>query len=206
MVRVQIERRGISDARVLSAMRKVPRHLFFSQIDLDNAYRDSPAPIGFGQTISQPYIVGLMTQLLQTSESDTILEIGTGSGYQAAVLSLLVKKVISLEIIPQLAEKANNIFEQLGYTNIDVHCLDGSGGYPASLPYQGILVTACAPITPQQLLDQLSPGARMVLPVEVSGRQVLRIWDKDKQGTLSYLDHIPVAFVPLRGKFRFPYQ
>lgn len=203
MVKRQIERRGITDTRVLEAMRMVPRHLFFPRPDAFDAYADSPAPIGFGQTISQPYIVALMTSLLQLSPTDTILEIGTGSGYQAAVLSSLVNRVVSLEINPYLAERAANTLRWLHFDNVQVFACDGSSGYPAFQPYQGILVTACAPVTPQPLLEQLDSEAHLVLPVEERGGQRLRIWKKDASGHLGYTDHIPVAFVPLRGKFGY---
>jgi protein-L-isoaspartate(D-aspartate) O-methyltransferase len=204
MIRIQLERRGIDDSLVLSAMRSVPRHLFFPPSNTLIAYDDAPAPIGFGQTISQPYMVALMTSLLQVSPTDTILEIGTGSGYQAAILSRLAAKVISLEIIPQLAERASKLLHQLKYDNIEVICQDGSGGYPAKQPYQGILVTACAPSTPEPLLDQLDANARLILPVAEASYQVLRIWQRSETGGLTYDDHISVAFVPLRGEFGFP--
>ena len=203
MVTWQIERRGIYDEKVLQAMRSVPRHEFVPPALQVESYTDYPLPIGFEQTISQPYIVALMSSLLELKDDDQVLEIGSGSGYQAAILSRLAKKVIGLEIIPDLADKAMVTLRRVGYSNVEIHCLDGSGGYPKDAPYQGILVAACAPEVPQDLLDQLHPGGRLVIPVGNRTEQVLEIWKKDLEGKIDVTDHIPVAFVPLRGEWGF---
>lgn len=163
------------------------------------AYEDYPCPIGYNQTISQPYIVALMTSLLELHGGEKVLEIGTGSGYQAAVLSQIASRVVSLEIISELAARSASLLHDLGISNVEVICQDGSGGYPPESPYDGILVTACAPTFPHPLLDQLSPGSRVVIPVEDAYGQILQIWEKDSQGQVSTRNHIPVAFVPLRG-------
>ena len=203
MVRDQIERRGVSDPLVLKAMRNTPRHQFFSYSHPEDAYADYPSPIGFQQTISQPYIVALMSSLLQLKGSEQVLEIGTGSGYQAAILSQIAARVISLEIIPQLAVHARRTLSSLGYHNVEILQQDGSGGYPAQQPYGGILVSACAPSLPAPLLEQLSPGARVVIPVANSTGQILQIWEKDLLGNLTVINHIPVAFVPLYGEYGY---
>ena len=199
MVSEQIVRRGVTSPRVLDAMRSVPRHRFVPTESQAYAYDDYPLPIGQGQTISQPYIVALMTQLLQLQGNEVVLEIGTGSGYQAAVLASIAKTVHSVEMLPELSGKAAKILGELGYSNIHLHVGDGSQGWPKAAPYLGILVTAAAPKPPQALLDQLADGGRLVIPVGDRGSQVLQVWEKVKGGW-SYEDIIPVAFVPLRGK------
>lgn len=203
MVKGQIIERGISDPRVLDAMRSVPRHRFFPAAEQAMAYEDHAHPIGLGQTISQPYIVALMTELLELRGGETVLEIGSGSGYQSAVLASLAGRVIALELIRELAERARKVLDELGVTNVDIHCLDGSGGYEPESPYGGILAAACAPSVPQPLLDQLAAGARLVLPVADSYGQVLQVWQKDAAGNLSHWDDIQVAFVPLRGEWGY---
>jgi protein-L-isoaspartate(D-aspartate) O-methyltransferase len=203
MVRIQISERGITDPRVLNAMRSVPRHLFFPPAERQEAYADHAAPIGLGQTISQPYIVALMTELLGLLGGETVLEVGTGSGYQAAVLAQIAGHVISLERYPELAERAGQVLAEIGIANVEIHCMDGSGGYKPEAPYGGILVTAAAPRVPQPLLEQLAAGARLVLPVAEGYGQVIQVWQKDEYSDLSHRDDIPVAFVPLRGEWGY---
>jgi protein-L-isoaspartate(D-aspartate) O-methyltransferase len=198
MVTWQIEKRKIHDQNILKAMRSVPRHLFVPENNRPSAYQDYPLPIGFGQTISQPYIVALMTQSLHLVGDETVLEIGTGSGYQAAILAHLAKQVHTVEFIPELAERARQVLAALGLTNVTVHHADGSLGLLQFAPYQGILVTAAAPGIPQPLLKQLAPGGRLVLPTGGRYNQMLELWRPVKGG----FDHeviTAVAFVPLRG-------
>ncbi len=198
MVEEQIERRGISNPRVLDAMRKVPRQHFVPKSQVPFAYMDGPLPIGSSQTISQPYIVALMTSLLQLEGSEIVLEIGTGCGYQAAILAELAKKVHTVEYIQALAENARNNLKALNYANVEVHQGDGSRGWPEAAPYQGILVTAAAPEVPEPLMDQLDNGGRLVIPVGGRWGQTLQLWEK----TGSHFEQeeiLPVVFVPLRG-------
>jgi len=199
MVREQIRRRGLLDERLLNVFRQVPRHLFVSPADQAHAYDDYPLPIGSGQTISQPYIVALMTSLLALQGHEKVLEIGSGSGYQAAVLSLLAKKVFTIEQIPSLAEAARRHLEQLGIENVDVRCGDGSLGLPDEAPFDGILITAAAPSIPQVLLDQLNDGGKLVAPVGAKYYQDLRVYQRTGS-QFDYESVIPVAFVPLRGE------
>lgn len=199
MVRQQLAVRGIRDPRVLEAMRQVPRHRFVPRDELAYAYADGPLPIGSGQTISQPYIVALMTQMLALQGGETVLEIGTGSGYQAAVLALLARQVYSVERHANLAENARKVLRDLGLSNVEVLTGDGSRGWAQYAPYQAILVTAAAPEVPQPLLDQLAEGGRLVLPVGGRGTQILERWER--QGEVFHSEAgIPVAFVPLRGE------
>lgn len=200
MVFEQIECRGICDSRVLDAMRTVPRHAFVPGSHLDEAYHDHPLPIGCGQTISQPFIVALMTSLLKLQGEENVLEVGTGSGYQAAVLSLLARSVHTIERHLRLVEMAAKTLSDQGYTNVYVHHGDGSAGWPDAAPYQGILVTAAAPTPPQPLIDQLAEGGRLVVPVGSRGGQDLQIWKRGPVG-LSCEFSIPVTFVPLRGEY-----
>jgi protein-L-isoaspartate(D-aspartate) O-methyltransferase len=200
MVTKQLEARGISAPRVLEAMRTVPRHLFVPEHLHARAYDDTPLPIGHAQTISQPYIVASMSQLLDAAASDTVLEIGTGSGYQAAVLSLLVKQVYSIEIIPELAERARNTLTELGYHNVTVITGDGYRGLPKHAPFDGIIVTAAPEVIPQPLLDQLAIGAKLVIPVGGS-YQELKVVERSEQGIQSR-DVYPVRFVPMTGEVR----
>jgi protein-L-isoaspartate(D-aspartate) O-methyltransferase len=199
MVANQLEGRGIRDARVLAALREVPRHLFVPEEHRHLAYADGPLPIGQGQTISQPYIVALMTQLLALQEDNSVLEIGTGSGYQAAVLSHLAKTVHTIEQYGELAARARQVLDMLGILNVHVHVGDGSNGWPKCAPYAGIIATAAAPRVPEPFLAQLSDGGRLVLPVGGQDGQLLQVWHR--QGEDFDRDTIaPVAFVPLRGK------
>lgn len=199
MVREQIEARGVTDRRVLEAMRRVPRHLFVPPEYRDAAYSDGPLPIGHGQTISQPYIVAYMTALLHLKGDEKVLEIGTGSGYQAAVLAHLAREVHTVERIPALAERAAALLRRLGLTNVTVHQGDGSLGLPAFAPYDAILVTAAAPRVPPSLLDQLADGGRLVIPVGSHGLQHLERWRRVGDALRrQILD--PVAFVPLIGE------
>jgi protein-L-isoaspartate(D-aspartate) O-methyltransferase len=198
MVRRQIEDRGITDSRVLDAMRQVPRHLFMPEEVRSAAYQDSPVPIGYGQTISQPYIVAYMTDLLGVRSTDTVLEIGTGSGYQAAVLARLAKHVYSIEIVPQLARTATAALSRLGYTNVTVRLGDGYKGWPERAPFDRIVLTAAPPELPQALIDQLKPGGRLVAPV---GRSVfdqeLVVVEKGRDGKVKRRSALPVRFVPM---------
>ncbi len=199
MVEEHIAARGVLDPRLLAVMGSVPRHLFVPADDLAWAYADGPLPIGHGQTISQPYIVALMTELLQVEATGRVLEVGTGSGYQAAVLGQLAAQVHTVEVIPELAAQAAKTLAGLGYKNIQVHTGDGSLGWPEAAPYDGILVAAAAPSAPQPLLDQLADGGRMVLPVGSRGYQHLEVWER-KGHEFEHRDNLAVAFVPLRGE------
>jgi len=199
MVDEQILGRDIRDERVLQAMRAVPRHRFVAPEHRDLAYTDGPLPIGSRQTISQPYIVALMTQLLRLQGDETVLEIGTGSGYQAAILAHLAHKVYSVERHAGLAQQAAAILRSLGLENVQVLEGDGSLGLPDYAPYQAILVTAAAPGVPQPLLDQLDEAGRLVLPVGGRMNQYLERWQR--RGPEFYQEVlVPVAFVPLRGR------
>ncbi len=199
MVEQQLQARDITDPHVLGAMKKVPRHLFVPDREVDQAYWDGPLPIGHGQTISQPYIVGLMTQLARPSESAVALDIGTGSGYQAAVLSLLCKQVYSIEIVDALAESARERLARLGYRNVTVRAGDGYAGWPEHAPFDLIIVAAAPEHVPQPLVDQLKPGGRLVIPV---GRhyQSLIVVHKETDGKVREERIIPVAFVPMTGQ------
>jgi protein-L-isoaspartate(D-aspartate) O-methyltransferase len=186
--------------QVMAAMAAVPRHHFVPQDERDYAYANGPLPIGWGQTISQPYIVALMTDLLGCGPGDRVLEIGTGSGYQAAVLSRLVDRVFSLEIVPQLAAAAAERLARLGYANVTVRQGDGHAGWPEEAPFDGILVTAAAPAIPPALVAQLRGGARLVIPVgQPYSHQELVTLGKADDGTLSLTKVLDVAFVPLTG-------
>ena len=189
------------DDRVMSVMGQVPRHQFVPPELRSRAYDNGPLPIGSGQTISQPYIVALMTHLLNPESSDTILEVGTGSCYQAAILSCLVKKVYSIEIVEELAKKADSRLHKSGYINIEVVSGDGYYGLPEHAPYDGIVVTAAAPFIPQPLIDQLRPGGRLVIPVGLPYRhQELMLVEKQENGKIETHDILGVAFVPLTGE------
>jgi protein-L-isoaspartate(D-aspartate) O-methyltransferase len=200
MVASQILRRGVCDPRLLDVLRLVPRHCFVSQDQADLAYEDYPLPIGEGQTISQPFIVALMTNLLALKESDIVLEIGTGSGYQAAVLSLMAKRVFSIERHAVLASRARDLFRQLGYNNIVVQEGDGTLGLAETAPFQGILVTAAAPRPPEPLFEQLAEGGRLVIPVGGSYHQDLQLWQRKEHSNFTCSSILPVTFVPLLGK------
>jgi len=199
MVEQQIIARGITDARVLAAMRSVPRHVFVPEKFSSEAYANHPLPVGAGQTISQPYIVALMTSCLQLTGKERVLEIGTGSGYQAAILAKLCREVHSVERIPELAESAAEALKTLGIKNVFVHKGDGSLGWLAAAPYDRIIVTAAAPAVPKELTDQLKPGARLVIPVGERWNQMLEEWQLTDAG-LEKRDVLPVVFVPLLGE------
>ena len=198
MVTQQIKKRGIRDERVLHALTHVPRHLFVPPAYRHRAYQDEPLPIGQGQTISQPYIVALMSERLHLTGTEKVLEIGTGSGYQAAVLSHLAKQVYSVEILPQLMDTARQRLQQLGYTNVTVIQGDGNLGWEQESPYDAIIVTAAALHIPPTLIQQLAEGGRMVLPVERNEQQhLLRL--RKRNGQIIEEDLGLVRFVPLVG-------
>jgi protein-L-isoaspartate(D-aspartate) O-methyltransferase len=198
MVREQIESRGVRDARVLAALRAVPRHRFVPEAYRESAYGDGPLPIGHRQTISQPYIVAVMTELLRPQPGDRVLEIGTGSGYQAAVLARLVRHVYSIEIVPELAARARASLEELGVANVEVFAGDGYRGLPDRAPFDGILLTAAPAEVPQPLLDQLAMGGRLVAPVG-GFDQDLRVLERTPEG-IRTTTLFPVRFVPfVRG-------
>ena len=199
MVSEQIARRGIVDERVLQAMNEVPRHLFIPPELRQAAYQDRPLPIGYRQTISQPYIVGLMTQMLYLSGSESVLEIGTGSGYQAAILAQLATKVHTIERYAALSTAARQVIQGLGIRNVSFHVGDGSLGLAEYTPFDAILVTAGAPSIPKMLLDQLSERGRLVIPVGKWTGQSLERWRRTPTG-FEHEAVAPVAFVPLVGK------
>lgn len=203
MVERQLRRRGIQDERVLKAMFEVPRHQFVPEIYQEAAYDDRPIVIGDGQTISQPYMVAAMTEAAGVQPGDKVLEIGTGSGYQAAILAHLGAEVVTMERIPRLAEAARERLSRLGYQSIKVIGEDGSSGYPAQAPYSAIIVTAAAPAVPQVLVGQLTEGGRLVIPVGTLHLQTLQVICRhgDKV-SVRHLD--PCQFVPLVGKQAWP--
>jgi protein-L-isoaspartate(D-aspartate) O-methyltransferase len=189
----------VKSPRVLDAMKRVPRHLFIEGVPLDEAYDDSPVPIGSGQTISQPTVVGMMTEALELRGKERVLEIGTGSGYQTAILSLLAKDVYSIEVVPALGERAEKRLRDLGYANVHVRVGNGYAGWPEKAPFDRILLTAAPPEVPQALLDQLADGGILVAPVGERGMQVLvRIKKQDGKLTREELDI--VSFVPMIRK------
>ncbi len=198
MVEEQIVARGVRDPRVLAAMRSVPRHLFVPERVRDRAYGDHPLAIGSRQTISQPYIVAAMTELLAPEPDDVVLEIGTGSGYQAAVLSKLVKRVYSMEILRELAESAKRALRENGFDNVEVIVGDGYLGLPEHAPFQGILVTAAPEQVPPPLIEQLAVGGRLVIPVG-EWTQDLVVFEKTESG-VSRREVLPVRFVPMTGE------
>ena len=195
MVEQQIERRGVEDPRVLAAMREVERHRFVPEDAVDYAYDDTPLRIGHGQTISQPYIVALMTELLELEEDDRVLEIGTGSGYQAAVLSLLASEVYSIEIVEPLGETARARLDSLGYGNVEVRIGDGYQGWPEHAPFDKIIVTAAPPEIPPKLIEQLADGGRMVLPVGEAYQQLVLL--QRRGGVIEERTITGVRFVPM---------
>lgn len=199
MVEEQLVGRGIHDGRLLDAMRAVPRHQFVPRQEQIYAYQDRPLPIGQGQTISQPYIVALMTELLLLKPEDRVLEIGTGSGYQAAILGQLAGEVHTIERHAELAKRAKRVLRGIDADHIHVHVGDGSLGWPEAAPYDAILATASAPSAPQPLLEQLAPGGKLVLPVGGARQQYLQRWTRT-EGGFRYDDVTPVAFVPLIGE------
>jgi protein-L-isoaspartate(D-aspartate) O-methyltransferase len=195
MVDSQIRNRGVKDARVLEAMEAVPRHEFVPKSSINQAYEDHPLYIGHGQTISQPYIVALMTEVLGLSRSDRVLEIGTGSGYQAAVLAELVDEVYSIEIIEELGKEAAERLERLGYKGVEVRVGDGYAGWPEKAPFDAIIVTAAPPTVPGALVEQLAEGGRMVLPVGVGIQELLLIEKKNGKAVEKHVTS--VRFVPM---------
>jgi protein-L-isoaspartate(D-aspartate) O-methyltransferase len=198
MVDRQIRRRGVTDPRVLKAMAEVPRHLFVPPSEVGEAYEDHPLPIGYDQTISQPYIVALMTESLELGAGDRVLEIGTGSGYQAAVLSLLVKQVFSMEIVEPLGRSAAERLKELGYDNVQVRVGDGYEGWPEEAPFDAIIVTAAPDTVPQPLIDQLATGGRMVIPVGEYYQELLLA--VKHHGRIERRSIASVRFVPMVGK------
>ena len=200
MVETQIRARGISDERVLEAMERVPRHLFVPESVRREAYEDYPLPIGHGQTISQPYIVALMTEALKIQPGDRVLEIGTGSGYQTAVFLELGAEVFSIERVPELAEEAKHKLEALGYTGFHIRVGDGTLGWPEEAPFKGIMVTAGAPDIPQPLKEQLADGGRMVIPVGDRFSQELLV--VERKGDEFLIENLGgCRFVSLIGKY-----
>jgi len=200
MVEHQIRSRGITNPRVLGAMREIPRHLFIPPPYDQSAYEDTPLPIGNGQTISQPYIVALMTELLDPQPTDHVLEIGAGSGYQAAILSLLVQQVTTIERIPDVADLARRNLAKLGLKNTSIIVGDGTRGYPDNAPYNGIMITAATPEIPKPLIDQLAIGGVLVAPVGDREIQELVTVTKKENGIVRSA-HGGVRFVPLIGEY-----
>ena len=197
MVVNQLRKRGIIDTAVLDAMSTVPRHRFVSRIYQSMAYTDNPLPIGHGQTISQPYVVALMTQLLQVDRKQEVLEIGTGCGYQTAILSILSKKVITFEVISSLSTKSRKRLIKLGYKNVDFHCADGKNGLSKEAPFDRILVSAAPETIPEVLIEQLALKGYMVIPVGSLYEQFINIITKDENGQVHIKKSTPVRFVPL---------
>jgi len=202
MVERQIQARDIRSPAVLAAMRKVPRHRFVPPGGVNYAYEDHPLPIGLQQTISQPYIVAYMTEAAGISPNDKVLEIGTGSGYQAAILGEVAREVYTIEIIPELAERARGVLAELGYANVHVKAGNGYLGWPEQAPFDAIVVTAAPEEIPQPLVDQLAVGGRMVIPVG-SANQDMMIIERTKSGVVERRT-IPVRFVPMTGKPQLP--
>jgi protein-L-isoaspartate(D-aspartate) O-methyltransferase len=199
MVEKQLRERGIKDERVLAAIAKVPRHEFVAEAYREQAYDDNPLPISESQTISQPYMVGLMLELLHVQPGDSVLEIGTGSGYQTALLAELAGQVDSIERQPALAANAEQLLRQLGYSNVTVHAGDGSLGLPPKAPFDAIVVSAAAPQFPDRLFSQLREGGRLVVPVGDPDTQQLLVVTKD-QGRPVISESVPCRFVPLIGE------
>lgn len=199
MVETQIIARGITDRRVIDTMLKLPRHLFVQEAMASQAYNDTSLPIGEKQTISQPYMVALMSELLELTGVERVLEIGTGSGYQAALLSHLARRVYTIERIPSLASKARKLFDTLGLTNISMKIDDGSVGWATEAPFDAIIVTAGAPDIPQALVGQLSHGGRLLVPVGDHSTQMLTLVKKADDGSISVEESTPCRFVKLIG-------
>jgi len=196
MVRRQIVNRGITDSLTIDALLKVPRHLFVSPPQMESAYIDKPLPIGYGQTISQPYIVAYMTSFLDLKAGDKVLEIGTGSGYQAAVLAEIVDSVYTVEIIHELAQKATEKFEQLDYKNIRIKAGDGYFGWSEHAPFDKIIVTAAADEIPNRLIEQLADGGKMIIPVGPKFQVQYLVLVEKKHGKVTETNLLPVRFVP----------
>lgn len=201
MVEEQIETRGVSDPKVLEVMRRVPRHLFVDEAQRAYAYADHPLPIGYGQTISQPYIVAVMTELLRVGPGDVVFELGTGSGYQAAILAEITKEVYTVEIVKALGDQARERLAELGYKNVTVKVGDGYFGWKEHAPFDAIVVTAAATHIPPPLIEQLKPGGRMIIPVGPPFQiQTLLLVEKRRDGSITQRSLMSVAFVPLRGE------
>jgi len=199
MVRNQIEKRGVSDKKVLAALNSVERHLFVPKEYINNAYEDSPLPIGEGQTISQPYIVAFMTEILKLDKTKKILEIGTGSGYQAAVLAEVASKVYTIELIESLGKKAKTLLKKLNYNNVEVKIGDGYQGWEEHAPFDAIIVTCSPTHIPEKLKEQLAEGGLMIIPVGPRFSQEL-ILLKKKNGKIKQTDVIAVRFVPMKDE------
>ncbi len=203
----QIRDRGVTDPAVLAAVETVPRHLFVPADERARAYADQPLPIGSGQTISQPYIVALMTSLLELKPGARVLEVGTGSGYQAAVLSGLAGEVYTIEILKPLAERARRTLAELGYRNVHPRVGDGFQGWPEEAPFDGIIVTAAPPVVPDPLLRQLKVGGRLVIPVgDRNSLQNLLVFTRRADGGFDRASVLPVRFVPMTGEAQQPQQ
>jgi protein-L-isoaspartate(D-aspartate) O-methyltransferase len=200
MVADQIAARGVRDPRVLAALRKVPRHLFVPEAAAGAAYDDHPLPIGHGQTISQPYIVAFMTEALGLRGGETVLEVGTGSGYQAAVLAEIAARVYSIEIVDALAAEARERLRRLGYATVEVRAGDGYAGWPEAAPFDAIMVTAAAPRIPEPLKQQLRDGGRLVLPVGDEYQELIVVTRRG--ASFEERRVLPVRFVPMTGKVR----
>jgi protein-L-isoaspartate(D-aspartate) O-methyltransferase len=200
MVKDQLAARGIRDPRVLEAMTEVPRHEFVPQAVRSLAYADGPLPIGQGQTISQPFIVAFMTEVLELSKDDTVLEVGTGSGYQAAILGKIAKEVYTIEIVPALAESAQKLLEKLRFENVHVRQGDGYLGWPEKAPFDAIIVTCAPDHVPEPLVNQLKEGGRLVIPVGEQGGVQQLVLLRKKDGKILQENKLDVRFVPMTGK------
>lgn len=206
LIEETVVKRGIKDKRILDALRKIPRHLFIPSLsdgDIEFAYGDYPIPIGYGQTISQPYIVAYMLNELELTKDSKVLEIGTGSGYNAALLGLLAKEVFTVEYVPELAERARRVIESLGISNVRVFIGDGSLGLIDHAPYDRIIVTCAAPQIPDSLVKQLAIGGVMVIPVNEGYYDMLKKVKKYSGNKLEVYDLMSCAFVPMKGKYGF---
>jgi protein-L-isoaspartate(D-aspartate) O-methyltransferase len=203
MVESQIRGRGVENERVLRTMAAAPRHEFVPPFCINQAYTDEPLPIGYGQTISQPYIVAAMAAALDLTGSENVLEIGTGCGYQAAVVSLLAREIHTVEILPELALSAAKRLQKLGYFNVHVQCGDGTLGWPEFSPYDAILIAAAAPAVPEPVLQQLAEGGRLIAPVGDEEKQELQLITKS-EGKLLVRRRDPCRFVPLMGRHGWP--
>lgn len=203
MVDTQLIARGITDPRVLKAMLKVPRHLFVDEALRDRAYGDYALPIGEGQTISQPYMVAIMSELLELKGDEKVLEIGTGSGYQAAVLAELCYKVCTIERIGALGTRARKVLDFIGYSNVAVRTFDGTYGWRDESPFDGIIITAASPEIPQPLFEQLKEGGRMVIPIGTRYLQTLTVVTKHAGGKMDVRESVSCVFVPLLGAYGF---
>ena len=200
MVSEQIEARGVRDRLTLGALRRVPRHRFVPAASTDEAYEDRPLPIGHDQTISQPYIVGFMTEALGLRGGETVLEVGTGSGYQAAVLACIATKVLTIEIVDPLAREAARRLSGLGFENVEVRAGDGYQGWPEAAPFDAILVTAAAPRIPEPLEAQLKDGGRLVIPVGDEFQEIVVVTRRGERFDERRV--LPVRFVPMTGRVR----